>query len=266
MPFLSQNLRALGEDFVLALSFLTRLPLRLTMSGPVTAVELARSLRVYPAIGAAIGLATGLALALGLWAGLPAWPAAVLALTAQMALTGALHEDGLADVADGFGGGRDRAAKLAIMRDSHIGTYGVLALVASVLLRASALAVLADASLDSGDPATLLAVLAAVGALSRAGLPLVMRALPPARSDGIGKAHGRPSVSVCAIAIGTALLITALAITPVLGLTAVAAVALAAAGLAWLARAQIGGYTGDVLGAAQQVAEIAALLTMASVA
>jgi adenosylcobinamide-GDP ribazoletransferase len=253
-------LREMRDDLALAVSFLTRVPLPAALAprGAVTAVELARSQRVFPLVGAAIGLLAGAVLALALWLGLPAWPAAVLALAAQIGLTGGLHEDGLADVADGFGG-RDRESKLAIMRDSRIGAYGMLALLVGVLLRASALAAIAAGGAGAG-----LAALAAAGALSRAGIPAVMRALKPARADGLAAAHGRPDARICGLAAAAALLIAVPALGIEGGLLAAAAAALATAGLARLALKQVGGYTGDVLGAAQQAAEIAILLALAA--
>ena len=272
------GLTALRVDLILALTFLTRLPLRLEVEGPVTPDRLAGSLRVYPLVGAAIGAAAALVLAVALAAGLPSMPAAGLALAAQMAFTGALHEDGLADVADGFGGGRDRAAKLAIMRDSRIGTFGVLALVVSVLLRTGALAAIAAPANEIGgglDSALLgLAALVAAGALSRAVLPLIMRALKPARNDGLGASHGRPHPGACGLAVGSALAIALLALGPVTeaatgvatALVAAVVAALAAASCAALAHRHIAGYTGDVLGAAQQMAETAALLAIAAIA
>lgn len=262
--------RALGDEVALAATFLTRLPVPVTVRSPVTPEMLARSLRLYPLIGAGIGAGAAAVLGLALWAGLPPWPAATLALAALIMVTGALHEDGLADIADGFGGGRDRMAKLAIMRDSRVGTYGVLALVLIVLLRAGALAaIIGTAAGDVSTGAeTGLAALVAGGALSRAGPPLIMRLLKPARADGAAASHGRPGHGTCLAAVGTAILIAGLALVPVLGLLAAAVVGLAAAfataGLARLAQRQIGGYTGDVLGAAQQIAETAVLLAIAA--
>ena len=139
-------------------------------------------------VGALIGLAGAIAYALAVWLGLPPWPAAVLALATTIWLTGALHEDGLADVADGFGGGRTREDKLAIMRDPRIGSYGALALVLAVLARAGAMAALAE-------PAAVAAALVAAGAASRAALPAVMAALPQARPDGLA-AKGGAAASV----------------------------------------------------------------------
>ncbi|MGH6905574.1 MAG: adenosylcobinamide-GDP ribazoletransferase, partial [Geminicoccaceae bacterium] len=130
------------RDCKVALAFLTRLPVR--EEPPWPAADLAASAPMFPVVGALIGLAGAIAYALATWLGLPPWPAAVGALATTIWLTGALHEDGFADVADGFGGGGTREAKLAIMRDPRIGSYGALALVLAVLARAGAVAGLGE--------------------------------------------------------------------------------------------------------------------------
>jgi len=247
------------QDAALAVVFLTRLPLPLT--GPLADGAAARAMAWFPVVGALIGMVGGLVFTLAELVRLPPMAAALLALAAMVWLTGGLHEDGAADVADGFGGGRDRTRKLEIMRDSRVGSYGVLALVFSVAIRASALAALTQ-------PGTALAALVGAGALSRAGLALVARLLPPARSDGLAAAQGRPGAgtSALALAFGLALGLPALWIAGPwsMGGCAVAA----AAGAVWLvgrlAMRQIGGHTGDVFGAAQQTADAAVLLTVAA--
>src|SRR5436309_185223 len=131
------------DDFKTAVAFLTRLP----MPHPDGAMpsNFVRAHRMFPVVGALIGAAVGL-LCVGLrHIGVPDLAAAALALGGSAILTGALHEDGLADVADGFGGGRDPAAKLEIMRDSRLGTYGALVLMVSFVIKVSALATLEDA-------------------------------------------------------------------------------------------------------------------------
>jgi adenosylcobinamide-GDP ribazoletransferase len=167
--------------------------------------------------------------------------------------TGALHEDGLADTADGFGGGNSREQKLAIMRDSRIGTYGVCALALSLVLRVGALASLPSAH------AVVWALLAAHAA-ARATMPALMLLLPPARSDGLSHDAGQPAGAgvAAAAAIGFLVLVFCLP----LGRAIVALILLVAivALMAWLATRQIGGQTGDVLGALEQVGEIAVLL------
>ncbi len=235
-------------DFRLALSFLTRLPVTLAETpGPHA---LTRSMRLFPLVGALIGAAVGgvdlLATKI-----LPPWPSALLAVAFGLMLTGALHEDGLADCADGFGGGRDKEKKLAIMRDSRIGTYGTLALILSVCLRAAAVAQLAN---PAGG-------LIAAHALSRALIPGLMLLLPPASATGLAASAGQAGRMDFAIALVIALALSA----PLLGLwlAPVAAVsALVLAAMTLLARRQIGGYSGDVLGALQQTCEIAILLTI----
>ncbi len=243
---------SLAQDAALAVLFLTRLPLPL--SGPLAAGAAARAMGWFPPVGALVGLAGGVVFALAGLAHLPALTAALLALAAMVWLTGGLHEDGAADVADGFGGSRDRARKLEIMRDSRVGSYGVLALVFSVAIRASALAALPDAGLA-------VAALVAAGALSRSGLAVVATALEPARRDGLAAAQGKPTATTTALALAFGGMIAVVALGWV-GLSAIAA----AAGATWLvaetARRQIGGHTGDVFGAAQQLAEAAVLLTV----
>jgi adenosylcobinamide-GDP ribazoletransferase len=237
------------HDCKVALAFLTRLPAREVR--PWGAADLAASVPWFPVVGALVGLAGAIAYALAIWAGLPPLPAATVALGATIWLTGALHEDGLADVADGFGGGRTRDDKLAIMRDPRIGSYGALALVLALLARAGALAALAE-------PLAVAAALIAAGTVSRAALPVIMTALPQARLDGLAASAGQPHPLRAAAAV----LIAALLALLLLGGTALAALVAGALGVlavALLARRQIAGYTGDVLGAVQQLAEIGVL-------
>jgi len=171
-----------------------------------------------------------------------------------MAVTGCLHEDGLADTADGFGGGKDRERKLEIMRDSRIGSYGVCALAIAVILRWSALASIADASAAA-------TALIATHAAARAPLPAFMRFVPSARTDGLGAAAGQPPRASVVLA-------ACLGLVALLGLGLAGAIIaiglLAAAGLAIsrLSMRHIGGQTGDVLGALEQVNEILILLTV----
>ena len=214
--------RAPFDQFATAAGVLTRFPIASETAEPGA---VAASGWAFPLVGGGIGaLCAAIFFAAGLL-GLPVGPAALLAVAAGIAATGALHEDGLADTADGFGGGHDRDRKLAIMRDSAQGSYGVVALVLSVGLRAAALAAI-------GDPVFAGLALIAAHAASRAALPVTMRLLRPARADGLGAAAGRPSRAVVLAAL--------------------------------LAHRQIGGYTGDVLGFFQQIGEIVMLLAAAA--
>ena len=237
-------------DLVLATRFLTRLPISLPQSG---AASLAGAMRMFPVVGAGVGLAGGVVFLIADALDLGTWISAILALTVTVVLTGALHEDALADVVDGFGGGRDRAAKLAIMRDSQIGAYGVLALILSVSARIAVPATL-------GDPNLVIAMLVGAAAASRTVMPVVMHILEPARSDGVGAgagAVGRDTV-IWAVALGAVIIFALLD-------AASATVAILAVGLVvWggirLARRQIGGFTGDVVGAIGLISEIVFML------
>lgn len=239
-----------ASDPLTALSLLTRLPLP-SQSNSRTA----EAAWAYPLAGLVVaGLAAlvGLA-ALGL--DLPAALAALLALAALVMLTGAMHEDGLADVADGFWGGWDRAARLEIMRDSRIGTYGVVALCLGLAARWSALWMLYDAG---AAPAT--AALLSCAALSRASMPVLMATLPHARNDGLSHHVGRvlPWTAVLGAALA---LVCALALIGSAALPVMLCAAAVLLGLAALAHHKIGGQTGDILGAGQQLTEIAALFS-----
>ncbi|MGF1630461.1 MAG: adenosylcobinamide-GDP ribazoletransferase [Kiloniellaceae bacterium] len=244
------------DDLLNAARLLTRLPLG---HGGAALAEPTAShpARCYPLVGAGIGLLAGFAYALAAWLAMPPFAAALAALTAAILATGALHEDGLADVADGFGGGRDPARKLAIMRDSRIGSYGVVALVLVLAARGGSLAVLAE-------PAAAMAALVAAHSLSRGGLATIMWALPPARSDGLAAATGRPggADALAGLAIGIVCALLLLDLTT--AIAAILATVTLQALLALHARRQIGGVTGDVLGAAQQLGEAAVLLVACS--
>lgn len=237
------------DEARLALMLLTRLPAgRIAGDAPA----MAASAWAWPLAGALVGAIAALTLSLALWLGLPPLPAAVLALVAGTLASGAMHEDGLADLADGFGGGATRERKLEIMRDSRIGSYGVVALILSLVLRVGAIAALAP----QGAGWALIAVAAA----SRAAMPALIAALPPARSDGLGKAATAATVpAIPAAGIGILFL---LPLGPGAVLAVAGAVTLAAIAMAVLAHRQIGGQTGDVLGATQQAGEIAAWVAL----
>lgn len=234
-----------------AAMFLTRLPVR----GPQA--ELAGAVVAFPLVGILVGALGGGAFWLATLAGLPPLASALIALAATVILTGALHEDGLADTADGLAG-HNAEESIRIMRDSRIGGYGVLAMIFSVGLRVSALAAIADSL------AVVLAM-AAAGAMSRAAMPVVMLALPRATSTGLGAAAGKPAAADTFFGIAIAALLALALLGPVAALATLAAATVATLAIATLARRRLGGYTGDILGAVQQAAEITALLTLAAV-
>jgi adenosylcobinamide-GDP ribazoletransferase len=242
------------NDVRVALAFYTRLPL--PVSGAIAGEDLARASWAAPVVGAVVGAVGALAYGLAHAVGLQPLPAAGVALVTILVLTGALHEDGLADTADAFAGGATPETRFAIMRDSRIGTFGTCALIFSIGLRWVALASIAE-------PMGVAAALIAAHAAARAMPPLLMRLAPPARADGLSAAAGLPpanSVTAAAL-LGLAALI--LALGPVAGLIAAALLFLSLVALCQLALAKIGGQTGDVLGALEQVCEILVLLVAA---
>jgi adenosylcobinamide-GDP ribazoletransferase len=250
-----RRLAPAARDIGEALRFFTRAPLAAPAGG--APLDINRIAWAAPVAGLAVGLAGALVLALAARLGLPPLICAGLATAALIFATGGLHEDGLADAADGFGGGATRADKLAIMRDSRIGAYGAVALALSLILRVAALAAALDGGLWRAAMALLL-----VAALSRAGALTPLALLAPARADGAGAAAGRLETAALAAAWGAALVIAFALGLVALGVAhcLVAALASGAGALAivLLAQRQIGGQTGDVAGAAQQCAEIAA--------
>jgi adenosylcobinamide-GDP ribazoletransferase len=250
--------RGIFADFSLATAVLTRIPIDFPEHLlPLPEGAVAAASWAFPLVGAGIGAITAAVFFAAELLNLGDATAALLAVLVGVFVTGAVHEDGIADTADGFGGGKDRDAKLAIMRDSRQGSFGILALIFSVGLRAAALATI-------GDPIFAGLALLAAHTASRGLLPVMMRFLPAARPDGLGAGAGKPSlpVTVAAAVIGSGFALAALG--PVRGGIALAVSAVAIAAAAMLAQRQIGGYTGDVLGAFQQIGEIVMLLTAAA--
>jgi adenosylcobinamide-GDP ribazoletransferase len=239
------------DDLRTGILFLTRL--RYGPALPVEGAAIARSAWAFPIAGVLVGLIGAVVYLLAHRMGLPSWPAAALSVAATMAATGCLHEDGLADTTDGFGGGQTRELKLEIMRDSRIGTYGVCALALSIVLRVSALASLADSAL-------VVAALIASHSAARASLPVFMFFVPAARREGLSASAGEPSRESVIAAAALGVLIVAFCLGPVLAIAALILIVVVIALLAWLSLAQIDGQTGDVLGTVEQVCEIAILL------
>jgi adenosylcobinamide-GDP ribazoletransferase len=234
-----------------AVSFLTRLPVRGRGD-----VERAKAVLWFPVVGAGIGIGIA-SMYVGFSLILPRTIAAILAAAGGAFLTGALHEDGLADVADAFGGGLTTERRLEILRDPRLGTYGVLAIMVAVLVRVGSIA-----SMNPWSAAVLLPV---AHSLSRGTAAVLMHRSPPARSSGLGATYGAASTRRGASwTVGIALAIAAAAI----GVWAIPAVLLCiatAVGFGVMAHRKIGGITGDVLGATQQVSELAILLLGAAV-
>ena len=256
-------LMGLWRDAWVATSFLTRLPLHGALIPPAyrdgaTIPTLSASARAFPLAGLAVGIIGALALTVASGLGMHPLAAALVGLASAVLVTGALHEDGLADVADGFGGGATADDKKDIMRDSRIGTYGVMALVFAVGLRAGALVSFAT----PGDAA--FALLGAV-VMARAVLPGVMLLFDSAREDGLGAGAGRPTRDAAVTAAGLGALFGFLFLGFMATVVASVLAVVSAYAVAALAKRQIGGITGDVLGAVVVVVELAVLVAAVAV-
>ncbi|HEY3696712.1 adenosylcobinamide-GDP ribazoletransferase [Phenylobacterium sp.] len=239
-----------------AVQFLTRVPMPAQAGfepGWIT-----RSARYFPLVGQGVG-----AISAAAWlAGLQVWPPALAALVAVglgILVTGAFHEDGLADTADGLGGGRTPERRLEIMKDSRVGTYGVLALGLVVALRVAALT-----SLSPGFGAV--ALVAGHGA-ARATAVMAMRATPYAGDRDAAKWTPSPAPPGFAdFAVAGLIAVWPFAFMPPAATVAGLGPALVAAWLTMLlARRLVGGHTGDVLGAVEQVFEATFLVGLAAV-
>ena len=252
------NLSTLGrwiKDVLLAVVFLTRLPVKLNEDAQKR--QLADVVWAFPVVGVLVGVLASLALLISFQLGLHPLACGLIAVATQVLVTGALHEDGLADVADCFGGGYKVVDKLRIMRDSQLGTYGVLALVISVTFRAGLIA---------GMTTQTMAVLALIsaGAVSRALVALAMNQLEMVRTDGLATGAGKPTNEATLVTLG----LGAAAAFLLLGASGWIVLAVAfgtAVMMGLLAKRQIGGQTGDVLGTVQQVTEAAVLFSIVGV-
>jgi adenosylcobinamide-GDP ribazoletransferase len=209
--------------------------------------------RAFPLVGMLVGGVAALVYAGVDLLGMSPTVSALLAIGSMVILTGGLHEDGLADAADGLGGS-SREQSLAIMRDSRIGTFGVMALFFVLSLRVVSLSY-------AGSAVEAACLLVAAAAGSRAVIPALMYGLPPARREGLGWAAGHPDRRRVVDAGALGVLIVVAVLWPIWGLLAIVCAAAAAALVGWLAHRRLGGQTGDVLGAAQQLAETAILLS-----
>ncbi|MFK7835334.1 MAG: adenosylcobinamide-GDP ribazoletransferase [Sulfitobacter sp.] len=240
------------SDLGLALALLTRLPLPALSFDETATRPAAYAAWAYPLVGFAVGGVAALCGLLALTLGLPPLAVALIAVFGGIVASGAMHEDGLADCADGFWGGWERERRLEIMKDSQIGTYGVIALIGAIGLRWVALSALFSASFG-------VVTLLSAAVVSRAAMVGVMHALPPARAGGLSRKTGKPPRAAALIALGIGL--GALLFAPAPFAVLILVISAAGLGTALLARTKIGGQTGDVLGATQQIVELAILLT-----
>jgi len=248
-------------SILVAVKFLTRLPVPFvrTLDPP----PLAEAMGMFPVAGALIGAISGASLVTCSLAGFPDYFAAAVALGVGAIITGALHEDGLSDMADGFGGGTSREHRLEIMRDSRIGAYGALALMIVVLARASLYVSLLDI-----PPEGTIVLMASAGAFSRSLVVDLLWATRPAKPDGLSVTAGRPSRTTTLVALligglgaGAA---ASYVLAPVVSLAALIAGGVTLAIVRALAMRKIGGQTGDVCGASQVLTETAMLAVYAA--
>lgn len=241
------------SEFGYAIGLLTRLPVP---GFALRAAPGADAVWAYPLVGALVGAIGGAVYWLLYLLSVPPALGALFALAAMIAATGAMHEDGIADFADGLAG-KTREQALAIMRDHQLGTYGVIALILSLAVRATAVALIAE-------PAAVFGALIAAEATARLASVLVMAALPPARRDGLSAAVGQPSFKLAGAASLLVLLIAWIAVSFGVALLLVAAAGLGAVAIGVIALYRFGGQTGDVLGAASQLCLCLALTLLAS--
>ncbi len=241
-----------------AFVFLTRVPVG---GFPYAAEEWRWASAWFPLVGLIVGTVCA-----GVWwlaAPLGPWVAAITVLVASILVTGAFHEDGLADTADALGGAHDRAQILVILKDSRVGVFGAVALVISIAFRLVLLA-----GLTWVAPAALMLA----HCLARLGPVWLMVAMPYV-SDAAAKnrqiTRAGPAQGVLATAIGVAVaggvVLAGVAIDATAAIAALAVMALATAFCGWRFRARAGGVTGDFLGTAEQVNEIVILFTILAV-
>jgi adenosylcobinamide-GDP ribazoletransferase len=247
-----------------AVGFLSRLPVSPShFSGLDDSRHLRDDAAAFAIAGILIAVAPALGLVAALSLGFPVLVAATMSVLLMAAVTGGLHEDGLADVADGFGGGSDKARRLDIMKDSAIGTYGAIALCGSLLLRVGALTALVAAH---GAWAAALGVVA-VAAASRAAMVWFWAGLPNARGGGTAAGAGSPTDRAVTLAAVTGIIVFVPLGAAAAGLfNMAAALLIAACGMVAFSRfcqRTIGGHTGDTLGACQQIVECLLLAGLA---
>lgn len=254
-----------GGLTLIALRFFSRLPIPVFTfeHNPHGRPDFSILPRVLPVAGALIALPAAIMFLVATALGLSPIVAAALSLAASLIATGAMHEDGLADMADGFGGGKDKEDRLRIMSDSRSGAFGIAALGTMLIVRVVTLGDIGDMH---GAWAAASALLAA-GALSRLAAVVPMHLLSPAKDTGRAADVGQPTresmIYGAAAACGIAAFVLALGgfgIRPIA--EAVILSLLSVLPIVWLAKRMIGGQTGDVAGAAQQVAEAMVLIAL----
>ena len=254
---MSNPIRNEWRAVMAATRLLTRIPVPPSVG--TSGDDIRRSVRYFPVVGILVGAVAASSYVIAAQA-LPATVAALISTVATILATGALHEDGLADTSDGIGGGRERERALEVMRDSRIGTYGVLALMLVVGTK-----VVSIASLPMG---TAITALIAAHIISRASVVVAMFSVHPARNHGLGaRFAGGANIGsvIVAIFVATAALV---AVALLVGWVATTLVAVASVighvAIRATYQPKIGGYTGDTLGATQQITEVCIYIAFAA--
>lgn len=251
------------DDVARSVAFLSRIPVPqrffVNHDGRLT-----RAVRAFPFAGVLIALPTAFLAAILSALQANALFTAFLVIGVQALVTGALHEDGLGDTADGLGGGRDRDSALAIMKDSRVGTYGAVALILSFGIRVSALAAFLPLLTPTGAALALLGT----AALSRTAMVWHWSRLPSARRDGVAAGAGAPEPPATFQALASGVILSLLLSFAAGAPAAAILLALAAFGaivpaFSEIVSRKLGGHTGDTIGATQQLTEIAVLGALA---
>ena len=256
------NFRDYLDDIARSVGFLSRFPVpdRFFVGHDGS---LSRAVRAFPIAGLLIALPPAALFATLLAGRADPMLSALLALALQTFLTGALHEDGLGDTADGIGGGRDRESALRIMKDSRIGSHGAVSLILSFAIRAAALAALAQVS----TPISAGLALLGIAAVTRAAMVWHWSRLPSARVDGVAASAGAPEATATTIALASGAVLGLFLIWPAMTFSASLLAILLTAGVVWsfthYISDRLGGHTGDTIGATQQLAEIMSLSALA---
>lgn len=253
--------KTISRSIVHTLGFLSRLPLPAHWYG-----EESESLQdhayAFPLAGAVLGTIGALSLLIASQLALPSLAVALITFLTLAFITGALHEDGLGDTADGFFGGSTLARRLEIMKDSHIGTFAALTLIGTIGLKTIFLATILEklGALSAG-----LAIIA-IEASSRAAMMSLWYKLPSARSGGLSDKIGAPSLKAAQTALIIGVSILGICFTLIANIATFVFSLLVCASILWgyarLSLAKIGGQTGDVLGAGQQITTLSLLLAL----
>ena len=245
------------RDLLLSLSFLTRIPVFKDLTFERTLMDAAWS---FPLIGALVGLIGGMFAFLLSYLNVSPVIISFITIGAIILVTGGLHEDGLADTADGFGSNKRPEDKIRVMRDSRIGVYGTLALMITILTKVSALSEL----IDNDHISTCVIALVVSGALSRSSMIGIAFFLENASETGLATLAGKPSPSSIGVCFFISILLCLFLLPLTKVLVAILLSSVTTVIIGFLSKKQINGYTGDILGTSQILSETVILIYLAT--